>query len=171
MQPVRFLLALAASFGLGVAAQAAPVQVIDSIELGDALVEKTEEYGERDIDRLVRNLTESVTERLERDGHDLSGGSDSLQVVLTLENAWPNRPTHAQMSDDPSLSYQSVSLGGASVRAVITDADGNQLSELSYSWRTRTVADSVGRGTWTNARRTFDRFASQLAEELPASAS
>ncbi|MCP2669317.1 hypothetical protein NHF40_00050 [Maricaulaceae bacterium EIL42A08] len=171
MQAARLFLALVTSLGLGFAAQAAPVQVVDPIEIGDALAEKTEEYGERDIDRLVRNLTESVTERLERDGHDLSGGSEGLQVALTLENAWPNRPTHAQMSDDPSLSYQSVSLGGASVSAVITDADGNRLAELSYSWRTHTVADSVGRGTWTDARRTFDRFASQLADELPATAS
>ena len=165
MHPVRLCLALLACLGLSAAAQASPVH-IHSVETSEALAEKTEEYGERDIERLLTRLTETITERLERDGHVVAESADAVQVAVTLENAWPNRPTREQMSENPSLSFRSVSLGGASVRALLTDADGNEISQISYSWRTRTIDDSVGRGTWSDAHRTFDRFARNLAEEV-----
>lgn len=170
MPIIRLLSALILAFGLGAIAQAAPVS-LDPVIVGEDLTDKSDDYGARDIERLVDDLTESVSEHLERDGHQMVGASGDVRVALTLENAWPNRPTREQLRNELGLSYSSVSLGGASVSAVIYDANGEVIGEVSYRWRTRNISDSVGRGTWTDAHRAFDRFARQLSEQIPGGAS
>lgn len=157
--------ALIASGTLSAVAQAAPV-TLDPVEIGADLAEKTEEYGARDVERLAEELTRAVTRRLERDGHEITDTPDAIRVAITLENAWPNRPTHEQLADRPGLSMRSVSLGGASVSAELFDAAGVQIGEITYSWRTHHISDSVARSTWTDAERTFDRFARNLSDEL-----
>lgn len=164
MSFARLFFALFAIVALSTAAQAAPI-ALEEVQIGEDLAEKADEYGQRDIDRLVNALIETVTEGLTRDGHEV-GETGDLRIVLTLEDAWPNRPTREQLSDRPGLSMQSLSLGGAAVRAEIFDAEGLQTGEIAYSWRTRHISDSLGRSTWGDAERTFDRFARSLAEEL-----
>ena len=166
MRPDQFVIALATSLALGAAAQAAPVQ-LDPVQIGEDLAEKSEDYGARDVERLVEELTEAITERLEREGHSIVTGPAEIRIAVTLENAWPNRPTREQLADRPGLSLRSISLGGASVSAVLYDESGAQTGEIEYSWRTHHISDSVGQTTWSDAERTFDRFARSLAEELP----
>ena len=169
MQLVRLFSAVLASVAISAAAHAAPIK-LDPIEIGENLAEKSEEYGARDIDRLVEELTESVTARLERDGHlILTEGDADLRIAITLDNAWPNRPTREQLADRPGLSMRSISLGGARLSAVLFDASGAEVSTMEYSWRTSHISDSIGRATWSDAERTFDRFARNLADELPHS--
>ncbi len=170
MRSIRLFFALVAALGFGGLAQATPVS-LEAVEIGEDLAEKTEEYGARDIERLAENLTEAITERLEREGHTLVSDDSMVRVAITLDDAWPNRPTRAQLADEPALSFRSISLGGASVKAVLYDHDGNTLGALDYSWRTRSIEDSVGMPVWHDAERTFDRFARQLAEQIPADAS
>jgi hypothetical protein len=160
----RLFFALIASVTLGAAGHAAPV-TLDEVLIGEDLAEKADEYGQRDIDRLADELTEAVAERLTREGHGVGEDGD-IRIALTLEDAWPNRPTREQLSDRPGLSMQSISLGGASVSAVLFDASGAQIGEIEYRWRTHHISDSAGRTTWTDAERTFDRFARNLAEAL-----
>jgi len=160
----RLIFALIASVALGAAAKAAPI-TLDPVEIGTDLAEKADDYGQRELDYLTEELTEEVTERLTREGHMVAEDGE-IRIVLTLENAWPNRPTHEQLSDRPGLLIQSISLGGASVSAVLFDASGAQIGEIEYSWRTHRISESVGRSTWSDAERTFDRFARNLAEEL-----
>ena len=167
LEPLFF--AFLASLILGTAAHAAPI-TLDEVQIDEDLAEKAEEYGQRDIDRLAAELTEAVTERLTRDGHVMDQDG-AIRIAVTLENAWPNRPTREQLADRPGLSMQSVSLGGARVSAVLLDAAGVQIGEIEYSWRTHHISDSVGRTTWTDAERTFDRFARNLAEEVARSSS
>ncbi len=170
MQPVRLLFALIASLVLSATAQAAPI-TLEPVQIGENLAEKTEEYGARDVERLIDELTEAVTRRLERDGHDVVMDAGAIRVAITLEDAWPNRPTSEQLGDRPGLSLRSLSLGGARVSATLYDAAGSQIGEINYSWRTHDISDSVGRATWTDAERTFDRFARNLSAELSRSAS
>lgn len=156
--------ALILSFALSAAAQAAPIALAE-VEIGEDLAEKVEDYGQRDIERLVEDLAETVSERLTRDGH-VVGDAGEIRIVITLENAWPNRPTRQQLGDRPGLSIQSLYRGGADVSGVLFDASGEQIAEIDYRWRTLQVTESIGRATWTDAERTFDRFARNLAEEL-----
>ena len=169
MNLARLFFALVFSLALTARAFAAPI-TLDPVEIGEDLAEKAEDYGERDIDRLVEDLTEAVIRRLEQDGHTLVSDSGAVRVAITLENAWPNRPTREQMADRPGLSMRSVSLGGARVSAVLYDDSGDETGEIRYSWRTHHISDSVGRFTWSDAERTFDRFARNLADALSADA-
>ena len=166
MRPDQFVIALATSLALGAAAQAAPVQ-LDPVQVGEDLAEKSEDYGARDVERLVEDLTEAITERLEREGHRIVTDPAEIRIAVTLEDAWPNRPTRGQLADQPGLSLRSISLGGASVSAVLYDETGAQMGGIEYSWRTHHISDSVGLTTWSDAERTFDRFARNLAEQLP----
>lgn len=154
-------LAVLLSFGASTVAMSQDV----TLSVGSELEDKRGDYGARDIDRLSASAIEAVSEALEDVGAD-----DSYEVVVTLENAWPNRPTRRQLSANPGLSFESVSLGGASLTAIIYDGRGNAAGEVSYSWRTPTIAQSRGRGTWHDANRAFDRFADRVAQAFPAGA-
>ena len=141
---------------------------LERVVIGEALLEKEDAYGERDIRRLQDELEEAVSEALARGARPAEDEAGALMVTVTLEDAWPNRPTFQQLSDQPGLSYRSVSRGGARVSAVIETADGTQVGAADYEWRTFDIADSAHRSTWADAERTFDRFSRRLAEEVEA---
>lgn len=136
-----------------------------TLTLGPALEDKRSDYGDRDIERISESVVEAVSDALNAVRAD-----ESYTVAITLDDAWPNRPTRRQLSANPGLSFESVSLGGAHLSAVIYDGSGNATGEVSYSWRTPTIAQSRGRGTWHDANRTFDRFADRVADAFPAHA-
>ena len=122
-------------------------------------------YGERGLTRLQERLAKSLTKRLVKNGFTIS---DTAPTVLrvTLEDVRNNRPTFDQLSEDPSLSYQSVGRGGADIDVDVLTSDGSSLGTMSYNWYEDDIRDSSFGGTWTDANRAIDRFAKRAAKEL-----
>lgn len=142
------------AFALAGAAQAADVQVV----IGAELAGKADELGQRELDRLSDELRQEVERAIGPD----SALSDA-DIRLTLVDAKPNRPTFEQMANQPGLSMESLSIGGAAIEGEIVTADGTRRT-VSYDWYSHSILDARGSATWTDAHRTFDRFADRLAE-------
>lgn len=139
---------------------------IAPISFGDALLEKSEEYGERELERLADDLDDALRDEL---AHVLGAGGYTLHA--TILDADPNRPTQEQMFDRPGLDRRSISLGGASVSAVIRDGSDRDVASYEYSWRTHNLRDVLGYSVWYDANKTFRRFADQIADDIDAPAS
>ncbi|WP_304073426.1 hypothetical protein [Maricaulis maris] len=134
---------------------------IGEIAYGPELVEHAEDFGERELDRLARYLRAALEREL---ADDLGEGGYVLHT--TILDAQPNRPTMAQMSGTRPLHHSSISIGGADIEAQLLSADGEVLETYSYGWRSMNIRDVVGYGQWTDARRTFSRFADQISDSL-----
>lgn len=143
-------------------AQSAAIQ---SISIGDALADKREDYGRRDVEDLTATLRSDIERAFSRAGL-LSGDAADIRIDVVLNDAWPNRPTREQMRAQPSLSYLSISRGGADLSAVIQDSEGREIGRIDYDWRTPFIEDSAHRSTWTDAERTFERFAHRLTQAV-----
>lgn len=137
-----------------------PVEIAP-IAIGEPLMEKADDYGEREFGRLADILQRSLEREL---ADDMGTGGDVLEV--TIVNAWPNRPTMRQMGGPRGLHLSSISIGGASLEARLVSASGEVLETYAYSWRSHSIRDVVGYATWTDARRTFNRFADQISDSL-----
>jgi len=135
------------------------------ITIGETLMEKGDEYGTREFDRLIRTLTADIEREL-RQASLLAEGDANTTLHVVIEDATPNRPTFAQQGGASGLSWQSYGRGGADVRAELRDADGNVLATYEYSWTTPSVQDARWASVWTDAYRTFDRFSSRMAASL-----
>lgn len=160
---------------------AAPPQAIaiGDIGIGAALAAKSAEYGEREVLQLQEMLRGDLERELGRIGRlaDLDTAGAVLNVVI--EDAMPNRPTPQQQSvgsrpRDPRsgtgpLDPRSMFIGGARVSATLTDPQGGTLGRFAYAWQTSPdITRSEYAVTWTDARRTFDRFATRLADAIVA---
>lgn len=152
----------ALSFGASAALAADPV-MIAPIQIGAELANKADDLGEREFDRL-RQILRGDLER-ELAGHL---GEDGSTLHVTILDATPNRPTLEQLSATPGLSMQSISIGGASIEAELVSAAGEKLENYSYAWHSYNIVDAVGAGTWTDARRAFNRFARDVGEGVAA---
>lgn len=158
--------AVAADFAQLSAPVSGPVAISD-VQIGAELQDKAEEYGERELDRLSNAFHDAVAEELERAGRfGLEGDAGANTLVLVIEDARPNRPTFEQLGRRPGLSAQSFSIGGAEVSAVLYDPNGVELGQFEYSWRSSNIRDARYRVVWSDAKRTFDRFADQLVDAL-----
>ena len=165
----HLLSVITAAVGLVLAPAAATAQgaAIDTLVIGEDLLDKRDDYGPRDIAQLEAQLREDVETRLGEAGRLAGAGDADILISLTLEDAWPNRPTRAQLSARAGLSYDSVERGGARVSATLRDRDGREIGQAQYEWRTLELADSAHRSTWADADRTLDRFAGRLLDALP----
>ncbi|MCR9130164.1 MAG: hypothetical protein NXI12_11630 [Alphaproteobacteria bacterium] len=144
------------------AAQGAALQ---PITIGDDLADKREDYGRRDIEELTATLRNDIERAFSRAGL-LGGDGADIRIDVVLNDAWPNRPTREQMRAQPGLSYLSISHGGADLSAVIQDSEGREIGRIDYDWRTPFIEDSAHRSTWSDAERTFERFANRLVEAV-----
>jgi len=138
---------------------------VEPVRVGDDLLDKRDDYGARAIDDLRETLREDVEQALDRAGL-LGSDAPDITITLVLENAWPNRPTREQMRAEPGLSYLSVSRGGADLSAILYDREGQEIGRIAYDWRTPFIEDSAHRSTWSDAERTFERFANRLVEAV-----
>lgn len=163
IQTFRMLAAatLLAAAPAGAFAQSVSIQ---SISIGEELQDKSDDYGPRELARLETALQRDLERAFERAG--LVDGAETLSIAVVIEDAWPNRPTMGQMAAEPSLSYSSLSRGGADVVAVIYDAAGEQVAEIAYDWRIFDITDSRYASTWTDANRTFERFARRVVDRV-----
>ncbi|WP_417477581.1 hypothetical protein [Maricaulis sp.] len=157
-----FSLAAAATLSLSAGAALADEPVsIAPIQIGDALAARVDEIGEREFDRL-KEILQSDLER-ELAGHLGENGS---VLHVTIIDADPNRPTMAAMTARPGLSMESFSLGGASLAAELVSSSGATLQTYSYAWHSHTISNAAYASTWSDARRTFDRFAAEVGASI-----
>ena len=160
MRTLTSLISLAALAAPALAAD--PVQIAP-ITFGEELIEKSEDFGERELARLAGFLRDD----LERELADHLGENGST-LHVTILDADPNRPTMRQ-SSRRNLHMSSISRGGANLEAELLNTDGQVLETFSYSWHTHSLRDVYGYGTWTDAKRTFDRFARTIGDSLDES--
>jgi hypothetical protein len=110
-------------------------------------------------------LTDMLTNKVE--GVFASKGVQADRVVVTIEDAKPNRPTMEQVSNKPGLDpIRSISLGGAHITGIAYDASGKQLGTIDYDWYETDLHNVIAATTWSDARMTFDRFARRFADKL-----
>ena len=123
-------------------------------------------YGERDLNQLVDRLERKMDTYLEKYGVEVSEDATTvLNLVITdVDN---NRPTFAQLSNSPSLSFRSFGNGGADLDGTLT-RDGQDLGSVSYSWHENDIRNAGFGGTWQDANRAIDRFARRTAKALAA---
>lgn len=138
-----------------------PVEIAE-IRFGDALLEKAEDYGPRELDRLADEFRDHLSDAL--DGIMLD---DGMILQARILDASPNRPTREQLRDTPGLSYSlSFSRGGARLEADLITADGVIVESFEYSYHTVDLRDARYRSTWTDADRTMRRFSRTVGEDL-----
>lgn len=108
-------------------------------------------------DQLTRKISNVFAER----------GVNADRVVVTIEDAKPNRPTFEQVSNKPGLDpMRSISVGGARVTGIAYNASGGEIGRLDYDWYETSLENVVAATTWTDARTAFDRFSRRFAEKL-----
>lgn len=108
-------------------------------------------------DALARKITTIFADR----------GITADRVVVTIEDARPNKPTMEQVSNKPGLdSMRSLSIGGAKLSGIAYDASGAEIGRFDYRWYESDLRNAVGSTTWSDARSTFDKFARRFADKL-----
>jgi hypothetical protein len=120
-----------------------------------------DDFGVREekvlTDSLVKRVTNIFSQR----------GVSADRVVVTINDAKPNRPTWEQVSDKPGLDpMRSKSIGGATVTGIAYDAAGKELGTFEYKWYESDLRNVIPGATWHDAQRTFDRFARRFADKL-----
>lgn len=155
-------LAFAALAGLALAAAApASALTVEAKVSPEFQIMLEKDYGVREAATLTEALVSKVEATFARQGVTAD------RVVVTIEDAKPNRPTWQQVSAKPGLDpMRSVSLGGARVSGVAYDASGAQIGELDYDWYESDLSNVMAATTWSDARWTFDRFARRFADKL-----
>lgn len=119
------------------------------------------EYGVRERDYLSENLGTKVERSFSK------SGLDPARVVLTIEDAVPNRPTFRQLGDKIGLDpIRSISIGGARVSGVAYDSSGKEMGSLKFEWYDTDIRDAIPASTWTDATWAFSRFAEQFAKKI-----
>ena len=122
-------------------------------------------YGDRDLERLTERLESKLERKLIKKGIEVSDNASTV-LRITIEDAKPNRPTFNQLSKEPSLSYESIGLGGAELEAELIAAGGRSLGTMSYRYYENDIREARYGGTWSDAHRAFGRFASKAAKTL-----
>lgn len=125
-----------------------------------------DDYGVRELAFLQAKVEKSVTAAFE------DSSAAPAMVKVELIDARPNRPTHEQLSDNPSLSFgSSFSTGGAKLAGAAYNAAGEEIGSLEYKWYENDIRQAVGRSTWTDANRAIRRFATKLSKQVATSTS
>lgn len=120
-----------------------------------------DDLGNREAQTLSESLTKKIT------GAFANRGVNADRVVVTIEDAKPNRPTFQQTSDKLGLDpFRSISIGGARVSGIAYDASGKEIGRLDHKWYESDITSVVANSTWTDARTSFDRFARRFADQL-----
>ena len=117
---MRFALVALAGLALAAAAPASALTVEAKIS-PEFQTKLEEDYGVREAKILIAVLTSKVEATF------ASKGVKADRVVVTIEDAKPNRPTLQQVSDTPGLDpMRSISVGGARVTGIAYDASGSR---------------------------------------------
>ena len=150
--PVGATAATAAAAPAGPSAASAPEVQVD-VAIGADLRSEEARYGAREFPVLSDELKRAVAKAAAQ------GGFSRLDLVI--EYARPNRPTFNQLGLDPSLSFDSLAIGGATVTGRAVRADGRS-QPLKFSWYESDLALEYGPTTWSDAFRAFQLLAVEL---------
>ena len=138
---------------------------IGDIYFGDSLTTKAESYGHDEMLRLVGFLKEDL-ERALLAANWLGYSTDENRLSITIMDAVPNRPTMHQIQELDAAHYSNISPGGASLQATLINTRGEVIVEYSYVWTNTSLDEDTNYGTWTDARKAFSFFASNIAISL-----
>jgi hypothetical protein len=160
-QPMRIAtIAISALLGLAMASPAM-AQTIEAKVSADFQKKLEDDIGVRESKFLTDALTTKVKNVF------AAKSVNAERVVVTIEDAKPNRPTMEQVSNKPGLdAMRSISVGGARVTGAAYDAAGKELATIDYHWYETDLRNVIAATTWTDARTTFDRFARRFADKL-----
>lgn len=125
-----------------------------SVSFGADLRSEEARYGAQENKVLRDLLVRAVARRAAK------GGFSRLDLVI--EYARPNRPTFNQLSLEPSLSVNSLAIGGATVTGTAYTADGAS-RPLRFSWYESDLSQEYGVTTWSDADRAFQLLGEELA--------
>ncbi len=153
--------ALIALAGLALAAAPASALTVEAKVSAEFQMKLEDDYGVREAKVLTDTLASKVEAAFARQG------VRAERVVVTIEDAKPNRPTMQQISDTPGLdAARSISIGGARVTGTAYDAAGTAIGTLEYDWYETDLSNVIAATTWSDARWSFDRFARRFADRL-----
>lgn len=153
--------ALVALAGLALIAAPASALTVEARISPEFQTKLEEDYGVRE----ARILTDALTSKVE--AAFARQGVRADRVVVTIEDAKPNRPTMRQISDTPGLDpMRSISIGGARVTGTAYDVAGTPIGTLEYDWYETDLTNAIAASTWSDARWSFDRFARRFADRL-----
>lgn len=154
--------ALAASALASLLFTAPALAVTVETKISAAFQEKLEDdIGVREARVLSDALKSKITSVFE------ARGVTAEKVVVTIEDAKPNRPTMEQVSAKPGLDpMRSISIGGAKLSGIAYDAAGNEIGRFDYRWYETDLSNVIAATTWSDARSTFDKFARRFADKL-----
>lgn len=157
MRRLAFFASLALVAGLAASPALAQSPQVN-VTVGGDLSREARALGQREVDRQIEQLTETVSRKLAREG-----ALQGAQINLVLTDLKPNRPTIEQANARPGLSIiDSISIGGAAVEGEVVTADG-QRQPVRFSRYSTSLADVIGYGTWYDAERAYELLASNLA--------
>jgi hypothetical protein len=142
------------------AAAVAPDTVVIAERLQKALATN---YGSEEGVVLQRTVADSLARAMQHAG--LTARAD-LRLEVLLSDARPSHPTRHQLSANPALDFvRSKSLGGATLSAVLRDANGKELERVSFD-RYATMLSEVSPAleAWADARLAIDRFADEVVK-------
>ena len=135
-----------------------------SISIAEPLQKKlAASYGSAEAQVLQQAINDSVARAVQRAG--LAPAALPRTEVL-LSDARPSHPTHHQQGANPSIDpVRSISLGGATLSAVLRGADGKELERVSADHYANSLQEaSASLDTWSDARLSIDRLADQLVK-------
>jgi AICAR transformylase/IMP cyclohydrolase PurH len=161
-----FSAAFAAALGLFVAIPMAAAQqpAVREITFSPELqTELAEDYGAREAPVLQRAVEQALASQIEQRA--------GLTIDVVIVDAAPNRPTMEQLGQRVGLSMQSISVGGAEIKALIRGTDGQVVAEVDHRFYDRSFADLTGaESTWSSARRAIRQWARKVADAYEANA-
>ena len=131
-----------------------------------------EDLGEREGLYLQNEIARYLARELTEAGATL-GPNGALTLEITLIDADPNKPTFEQLSAQPGLDYsRSISVGGAELRGVLRNANGQVLAEIDHEYRSVDLfqAATFALTTWQDAQRAIRSFARKAADAYEAQA-
>ena len=169
---VTFALAsAAAALAFATAASAAPVTLAPVSFSPEFQSQLDDELGAREGVILTNAVNDAVERALIARGATIGAGAP-LTVEISIIDADPNRPTMQQVMDTPGLDpAASVSIGGATLHAVLRGADGQVVSEVDHRRYNYSIQDLDGAPTtWTEARLAIRQFANKIADAYVAHA-
>lgn len=147
-----------ATLALALPASALTVEAKVSTEFQKKL---DDDFGAREAKTLTESVSRKVTDVF------TARGVKADKVVVTIEDAKPNRPTFQQASEKPGLDVmRSISIGGARVSGIAYNASGQEIGRFDYNWYENDLTNVLAAATWSDARTSFDRFARRFADKL-----
>ena len=119
------------------------------------------------IETLVEETEEELRDDLADAGVALRDDAPTVLRVV-IEDARNNRPTFRQLSEEPSLDFQSFGVGGAELTATVISPAGAPLGTVEYRWYDTLEPNGFdqGKGVWTDATQAISRFSNRTAKAL-----